>query len=575
LYRAEVAALAASASFEETAVKIALPSGNSPTIIVATLTVLVLGVALSFSTWRNLHHQKDAYHEHALSTARNIAAGIEINLRREVRLSSMLDPLGTNVLQHRTMGRDLLRTYIQRTDARFVGLYNRRGHILLSSHNDPESLQAQLPTIAWERMSAGEWSGEMNFEGRPIMVLGRISRLGKNHVHRDGKCPPDAQPPLLLVGVDMTRHLEAFAKYRHTAILQTGYILAVTILFWTLLMVIMQRAEQGRRLRRLESFNAGLLDNMPDGLLTLSADGMIMSANPAALTLLGDQDVIGRNFAQTVQNLGMDAPWCPDQGWTTLRAGGKHLEVLQLPLKDDSAQTLVLIRDRTELAGLERELHRNEKLAAIGRMAAGVAHEIRNPLSALRGFAQFFSKKLAGRDPEESYARAMVQEADRLNRVITDLLFLARPRQLTFGQVALADIFAETENLLFMDLQAKNCTLEHDDGAGTVFADRDALKQVLINLVVNSVAAMPEQGGRIMVRSFVHEDDICIQVEDNGRGMSAEEREHALEPFYTTRDQGTGLGLAIVHTIMQEHGGTVSIETQPGSGTVVSLFFPR
>lgn len=555
--------------------KIALPSGSSRTITVATLTVLVLGLALSFSTWRNLRQQQEAYHEHALSTARNIAAGIEINLRREMRLSTMLDPSGMTVLLHRTLARDLLRTYIKRTDARFVGLYNPRGHILLSSHNDPESLQAQLPTIAWERMSAGEWSGEMNFEGQPIMVLGRISRLAESVLCHDGKCPPDTQPPLLLVGVDMTRHLEAFGKYRHTAILQTGYILAVTILFWALLMAIMQRAEQGRRLQRLESFNARLLDNMPDGLLTLSADGMIVAANPAALALMGDQGVIGQSFAHAFQNLGMDAPCHPDQGWATLRAGGRHLEVLQLPLKDDSAQTLVLIRDRTELASLERELHRNEKLVAIGRMAAGVAHEIRNPLSALRGFAQFFSKKLAGRDPEELYARTMVQEADRLNRVITDLLFLARPRQLTFAQVPLTDIFGEIGNLLSMDLQARNCTLEHDDKAGAVFADRDALKQALINLVMNSVFAMPEQGGQIMLRSFAQERGICIQVEDNGRGMSAEEREHALEPFYTTRDQGTGLGLAIVHTIMQEHGGTVTIETQPGSGTTVSLLFPQ
>ena len=236
---------------------------------------------------------------------------------------------------------------------------------------------------------------------------------------------------------------------------------AVTILFWALLMAVLRRAEQGRRLQRLESFNARLLDNMPDALLTLSADGVIMAANPAALTLMGNQEVVGQGFAHAFEALGMAAPCCPEQGWSTVRAGGRHLEVLQLALKDGSGQILVLIRDRTKLTSLERELHHNEKLAAIGRMAAGVAHEIRNPLSALRGFAQFFSKKLAGREPEGLYARTMVQEADRLNRVITDLLFLARPRQLDFVQTTLKDVFEETKNLLSMDLQARNCILEY------------------------------------------------------------------------------------------------------------------
>lgn len=555
--------------------KIVLPSGSSRTIAIATLAVLVLGLALSFSTWRNLRQQQESYREHALENAHSIAAGIEINLRRELRLPSMIDPSGTAALLHRTLARDFLREYIRRTDARFIGLYNPLGHILLSSHSDPKSLQEQLPTIAWERMNAGEWSGEMNFEGQPIMVLGRISHLAMNILCHDGNCPPDAQQPLLLVGVDMTRHLKGFEKYRHTAILQTGYILAVTILFWVLLMAVLRRAEQGRRLQRLESFNARLLDNMPDALLTLSADGVIMAANPAALTLMGNQEMVGQGFAHAFEALGMAAPCCPEQGWSTLRAGGRHLEVLQLALKDGSGQILVLIRDRTELASLERELHRNEKLAAIGRMAAGVAHEIRNPLSALRGFAQFFSKKLAGREPEELYARTMVQEADRLNRVITDLLFLARPRQLDFVQAVLEDVFEETKNLLSMDLQARNCILEYDVRAGTVFADRDALKQALINLVMNSVFAMPEDGGKIVLRSLPGDAGVCLQVEDSGRGMSTEEREHALEPFFTTRNQGTGLGLAIVHAIMQEHGGTISIETSPGNGTTVSLLFPQ
>ncbi len=155
-----------------------------------------------------------------------------------------------------------------------------------------------------------------------------------------------------------------------------------------------------------------------------------------------------------------------------------------------------------------------------------------------------------------------------------DLLFLARPRQLTFAQVPLAEVFDEVHTLMSMDVAAKNGRLEQRMTAQTVLADRDALKQAVINLLMNSVEALPEEGGLIEFATEADDRGTWLRIRDNGRGMTEEEREHALEPFYTTRDKGTGLGLAIVHTIMQEHGGSIRIETRPTAGTVVSLFFP-
>jgi signal transduction histidine kinase len=555
--------------------EIALPSQNR-TIAVATLAVLVLGLTLSFSTWRNLRQQQDAFKEHALVTARSIAAGIEINLNRELHLPSLAGSSNAALLLRRTLARELLQDHIKRTDARFIGLFTHNGHILFSSHSDPKALQEQLPTIAWESMgTAGEWSGELNFEGQPLMVLGRLSPQSVDIINNVGQSFTESEPPLLLVGVDMAQHLAAFGKYKRTAILQTSYILAVTIIFWILLMGFLQRQEQSQRLHRLQSFNARLLDHMPDGLLTIATDGTIVAANPSALALVGSQTSVGQHWPSFLTSLGLDTPQQTDQEWTTYKSDGKHLEVLQLALKDGSGQSLVLIRDRTEMVRLEQELHRTEKLAAIGRMAAGVAHEIRNPLSALRGFAQFFSKKLAGQEPEELYAQTMVQEADRLNRVITDLLFLARPRQLELTHILLAEVFQEVHTLLSMDLKARHCVLTSDLHAPSLVADRDALKQTLINLLHNSIGAMPAAGGEIVLASQAETRGIWVTIEDNGQGMSAEDKEHALEPFFTTRDQGTGLGLAIVHTIMQEHKGSITIDSSPGQGTRISLFFPQ
>lgn len=560
---------------EISGMEIALPVRSNRTIMMATTAVFVLGLALSFSTWHNLRQQQESFREHALVTARSIAAGIEFNLQRELHLPPRTKRERADSLPFRPLARDLLHSYIERTDARFIALYDPHGHILLSSHADPKTIQEQLPTIAWERMDTSwEWSGDMNFEGQSLLVLGRLSRLGMDGLCTAHECPREGKPPMLLVGMDLSSHLRTFEKYRRTAILQTGYILAVTIVFWLLLLGFLQRKEQSQRLQRLESFNVRLLDTMPDGLLTLSAGGTVMSANPAAQKLLNESALIGRPLPKSLfPDQGLDRR--NEQEWTTHTTDGKDMEILQRPLKDGSGQNLILIRDRTEMAGLERELHRNEKLAAIGRMAAGLAHEIRNPLSALRGFAQFFAKKLAGQEPEELYARTMLQEADRLNRVITDLLFLARPRQLTFSRITVADIFAEVSTLLSMDMEAKKARLAMHPDAPLVVADQDALKQALINLLMNSLAALPETGGNIELHSALAPDGVWIRVRDNGRGMNAEERERALEPFFSTRDKGTGLGLAIVHTIMQEHGGSIELDSSPGNGTTVSLFFPE
>ena len=242
----------------------------------------------------------------------------------------------------------------------------------------------------------------------------------------------------------------------------------------------------------------------------------------------------------------------------------------------------MLLRDRTRMRHLEDDLAEAKRLAAIGSLAAGVAHEIRNPLSSLRGFAQLFATKLKGQEPLASYACTMVQEADRLNRVVTDLLYLARPRDIAPLQLDLPSLGESLHGLLRFDLERKNVAPVFDFAAPTAFADEDALKQAILNLVVNALDALPDEGGRLTIASSresaqwedTHEPGVWISVTDNGQGMDEAVREHAFEPFFTAKRQGTGLGLAIVQGIMRAHRGRALIESTPGQGTSVRLFFP-
>jgi two-component system sensor histidine kinase HydH len=203
-----------------------------------------------------------------------------------------------------------------------------------------------------------------------------------------------------------------------------------------------------------------------------------------------------------------------------------------------------------------------------------VAHEVRNPLSSLRGFAQFFADKFKGKKPYDDYAGTMVQETDRLNRVVTDLLFLARPRQLSPMRVDLADMAAGLERLMRFDLEHKRVRPGLDLEADAVFADPDALKQILLNLVTNALDAMPDDEGEVRILSRRAQDGVWVSVEDNGPGIPPQDREQALEPFFTSKKKGTGLGLAIVNNIMRAHRGRAVIEDSPEGGAAVRLFFP-
>ncbi|HWR03306.1 MAG TPA: ATP-binding protein, partial [Humidesulfovibrio sp.] len=408
---------------------------------------------------------------------------------------------------------------------------------------------------------------------------------------------PEFPSMFIMAGLNPRRHLDQFQAYRRAAMLQAGYVFGAASLLWVLAFAYLRRRDQALKAARLERFQSKLLDNMPDGLVTLSADGSILSANGSAARLLlaegatpaqrDAESLTGRNWSEfPFAGLAAGTDAAKPYQWRQFEHAGKVVEILSLTLQADASsegaggERMVLLRDRTRIKTLEEDLAEAKRLAAIGSLAAGVAHEIRNPLSSLRGFAQLFATKLKGQEPLASYAATMVQEADRLNRVVTDLLFLARPRDLAPAEVDLKRMAESLRGLLRFDLENKAVTPLLELQTDTVYADEDALKQCLLNLLVNALDALPETGGRLTIASLrgnPEEDGapgVWISVADNGAGMAEDVRAKAFEPFFTDKRQGTGLGLAIVQGIMRGHRGRALIESKPGQGTTLRLFFP-
>lgn len=564
-------------------------------LLTAALALMVLGLGLSFLTFQNLRRQRETVEEHLFLASQSILRGIEASMMRELRLHMPGVPGGGRIgraplnLKPRLV--EMFDELVGQSDVAFIAFYAQDASLIIGARAEGFEMPG-LPASGWRALQTeGTWAAMYTGGKEDVFVSSIRTRQGLANLcalDPNLNCTPKTGGfPFLMVGLDPSRHLDNFKKFRRTALLQTGYVLVVAAFLWALAVAYLNRRDQSKALNRLETFHSRLLDTMPDGLITLNCEGVVLAANPAAKRMLGGETkLVGTRWDDLplacTQGWSEDEVCSLESGWVQCRSAGRSLEVMSAPIPGEDGEDgerLLLVRDRTELKALEEDLSEAKRLAAIGRLAAGLAHEIRNPLSALRGFAQFFQKKLKGRDPEEQYADTMVREADRLDKVITDLLFLSRPREPEKTPVDMASLSADVTALLRFDLDHAGVKLATDIRCASVTADPDMLKQALINLMLNSLAAVQSQDGdrHIGVAVFEDENMVAVSVSDNGPGMGEEEREHALEPFFTSKKQGTGLGLAIVNRIARDHGGHVEIMTRGGQddhGTEVRLLFP-
>jgi two-component system sensor histidine kinase HydH len=263
-------------------------------------------------------------------------------------------------------------------------------------------------------------------------------------------------------------------------------------------------------------------------------------------------------------------------------AGGKTipLEIGVSRIKDENDVFLgnvLLFKDLTDVRELRREVARSQRLASVGRLAAGVAHEIRNPLSSIKGFATYFKERYPDRPQDQQTAAIMIQEVDRLNRVVGQLLEFSRPISIKPQSISLPALLDDTLKLIADRATEKNLTVnvQNDFGRNEARVDPDRISQILLNLYLNAIDAM-EDGGQLTVRlsSANDDNDICIAVSDTGHGIRPEHLARVFDPYFTTKTSGTGLGLAIAYNIVEAMGGSIKVSSAETRGTTFSLLLP-
>jgi len=346
-------------------------------------------------------------------------------------------------------------------------------------------------------------------------------------------------------------------------------------------------------LANLRALHERIVESIRSGLVTTDLEGHIFTFNAAAQEITGfsEEDIRGQDasilfgnmkehIAVTLEaaNTGSALPRfeadCLTHEGVRLRLGFGVS-----PLFAETGETtgmVITFQDLTQVRTLEETSRRQDRLAAIGRMAASIAHEIRNPLAAMRGSIQMLRDEVENDSSQAELMEIILRESDRLNRIITDFLNYARPRSLTPSRVNVGDLVHQTFTLLRHSPEINpNQKVEEQLPAEPLFAEADEgqLKQVFWNLARNALQAMPEGG---VLRASLEKNShnrIRISFSDTGRGMSPDQVERLFEPFSSTTG-GTGLGLSIVYQIIRDHGGTINVRSREGQGTTIMVELP-
>ncbi len=352
----------------------------------------------------------------------------------------------------------------------------------------------------------------------------------------------------------------------------------VLALFWA-----QSYRAQKKALRHTAALASEVVAAMPAGLLLVSPDGRVAMANGAAEALAGvaPGGLTGRDAAEVLPR-GLLAAADAGEREMDLRLAGGDAAPLGVSVSSVVAEegtvvgALVVLRDLREVRRLEAEVRRREKLAAVGNLAAGVAHEIRNPLSSIRGYAAYFGAKFAPDSEDRQAAEVMVREVDRLNRVISELIEFARPSDLVRRPVRLSDLAAHAARLTRPDAVARGVTVDLEEvGQGPeIQADPDRLSQALLNLCINAIQAMDSGGVLGLATGMAPDGRAFVSVADDGGGIDAADRDRIFDPYYTTKASGTGLGLPIAHKIVAAHGGEIVLSPRPHGGTLATVFLP-
>jgi len=554
----------------------------------------ILLFLISISTYRNLDRQKTM----ALSFLHRQGEGLILSLEASARTG-----MKTLMWQEVSFG-SLLQETAKSKDIAYVYIIDEHGTIV--HHSDPlktgvivdwkphitqeDQIDTRFTTLP-DSTHIYELAKFFSPMYEPTMMHHRNSQMGldskqlaNSHSHRGDT---------ILLGMKMT----AYEQARHADI-QHAFIMAAIILILGsgalfFIFVIQNYYLVDKTLKQTKDYTREVVANMANGLISIDSEGKIVSFNLLALELLGieESEAHGMDLRTLIdfENSGIQStvseciPVLDFEIYHQRKAGAMvSLALSATPIKGGKGGgdgAVIVLRDLSEIKLLQEKVKRSEKLAAIGELAAGVAHEIRNPLSSIRGFAQFLRHSLKDKPQEKEYAETMVTEVDRINRVVTDLLTFARPMTVEISPTDITELIEHSVRLVEADALSRDVNIRMNiSDLSKLPLDANQITQALLNLLLNALQALPPKGNiEIGAELDASDSRLHLWVKDDGPGIPNNLIEKIFDPFYTTHEKGTGLGLAIVHKIAENHNGEIRVNSPPkgmARGCCFSIFIP-
>lgn len=568
--------------------------------VIMTCVVVVLAV---FNYNREVRYMEKVLSEKGVALIRSFEAGARAGMMGSVgaqdRLQALIDATA------------------ELPDIRFIFLADRNGQIIAHSDADkigevflgPDRIQALAPdkqarwmivdtdsagsfVVYKEFVSLGSRGSSMmhNMMGQHMMRF-RGQHGGSSHRGMMGK-GSNGEPlekPLIFIGLDIEPFVEARQTDFKVMLMTSGVLLLVALgcmvsLFW-----VQAYRRSRKQLKDSQFLAAEIVTNLPVGLVVSGPGGDITHINGDAASLLDVKRAqvlhkpIETVLPPSIINMALQSSMSerPVTGELHVNTGDKEFpaNIGVAPVISDeglSLGTIFILSDLTEIHRLQADIKQREKMAAIGNLAAGIAHEVRNPLSSIKGYATYFAGLFEQGSENNKAATVMISETERLNRVISELLDFSRPSEITPREVDMALVMDTVSRLLRQDALDQGVEIEIDTEPylPKVTLDADRMIQALLNIGINGIQAM-QAGGRLTLHAGRSEAALVIEIKDTGQGIPEENLGTVFDPYFTTKSQGTGLGLAVVRKIVEGHGGTVDVASAVDIGTTFTISLPQ
>ena len=544
-------------------------------IVLALIIILLLALLLGSLTYKEVQRERYYLWELARSEGLNIAFSIQT--------------LGPRFILNENVLKEII-VLLKKEGVSYIDICNDKGIILISTEEE-----------RWENIIKIPKPGKINFVNTKDKKDNRILQVIKpfdldiNEQLDIWRILP-IRNSYLVVGVNLEGYYNRLSQTRRRIILNYSIIMALVLLGIYVIFKLQETYIVKKTLNEMKVYTSKLLETMDNAVISVDNNGKIKTFNRKSEEIFGKkkEEVLNRD-CQEVLNLKINGECLLKECLLEkknisqeiiLEEKGLKKKIVDLNtsfLTDESGEVtgvVAVIRDVTEIKDLNEEVARHKRLVALGKLSAGIAHEIRNPLSSIRGLAQFVYNSFSKTDERKEDLNTIIQEVDRLNKLVVQVLDFAKLKKLNLTRFSLNDLIRNIAELFKLEIKDGQIefNLKLSPDISQIQADENQVRQILMNVIINAIQAIPKKGEiKIKTEKALLKGDPAVKliIEDSGIGIPEKDFTQIFDPFFSTKEKGSGLGLSIVYKLVEAHQGEIKVVSKEGEGTKFVIFLPQ